>query len=215
MGASQLNDSQNVMKYSQYALNDSTYGGTTMALMLNTMEKKVASKQDSVDFVNKMKGMIGKYPGGQADDNILVKISTFYGAPQYANEVNTLLDETIAANPNNKMAWALKGQTALSNMDYETAIAANKKAIELDPKFIAVRFNLATAQRDKAMAIRDAANGNVTPEAKTLVDEAIANFNQIREEDPNHEIVQWKYPLAQCYYILGEQAKYEEIMALP
>jgi tetratricopeptide (TPR) repeat protein len=214
-GASELNDAENVMKYSQYALNDSAYGAPSMALLLNSMEKKVASKQDSVEFVNKLKGMIGKYPGGQADGAILGKITTFYGAPQYAGEVNKLLDETIAANPNNKMAWALKGQTALNNMDYETAITANKKAIELDPKFTQVRFNLATGQREKAMAMIDAANGNVTPEAKALVNEALANLNQIREEDPNHELVQWKYPLAQCYYILGEQAKYDEIMALP
>ena len=118
-GASELNDAENVMKYSQYALNDSAYGAPSMALLLNSMEKKVASKQDSVEFVNKLKGMIGKYPGGQADGAILGKITTFYGAPQYAGEVNKLLDETIAANPNNKMAWALKGQTALNNMDYE------------------------------------------------------------------------------------------------
>ena len=157
-GASELNDAENVMKYSQYALNDSAYGAPSMALLLNSMEKKVASKQDSVEFVNKLKGMIGKYPGGQADGAILGKITTFYGAPQYAGEVNKLLDETIAANPNNKMAWALKGQTALNNMDYETAIAANKKAIELDPKFTQVRFNLATGQREKAMAMIDAAN---------------------------------------------------------
>ena len=139
-GASELNDAENVMKYSQYALNDSAYGAPAMALMLNSMEKKVASKQDSVEFVNKLKGMIGKYPGGQADGAILGKITTFYGAPQYAGEVNKLLDETIAANPNNKMVWALKGQTALNNMDYETAITANKKAIELDPKFTQVRL---------------------------------------------------------------------------
>jgi hypothetical protein len=92
---------------------------------------------------------------------------------------------------------------------------ANKKAIELNPKFTQVRFNLATGQKDKAMTIIDAAGGNVTPEAKALVDEAIANFTQIREEDPDHEVVQWKYPLAQCYYILGNTAKYEETIALP
>ena len=214
-GASELNDIDNVTKYSEYAINDSTYGAPSMALLLGSLEKKVTTKQDSVEFVQKLKGMIGKYPGGQADDAILGKIVTFYGAPQYAGEVNTLLDETIAANPNNKMAWALKGQTALNNMDYDAAIAANQKAVDLDPKFTQVRFNLASSQREKAMAMIDAANGNLTADAKALVDAALANLTQIREEDPNHELVQWKYPLAQCYYILGEQAKYDEIMALP
>lgn len=214
-GASELNDDANVMKYSTFALNDSAYGAPSMNLMLSAMEKKVASKQDSVEYVQKIKGMIGKYPGGKADDAILGKIVSFYSAPQYASEVDKLLDETIAAHPNSDMAWALKGQTALNNMDYDTAISANQKAIEINPKFTQVRFNLATGQREKAMSIIDAAAGNVTPEAKALVNEAIANLNQIREEDPNHEIVQWKYPLAQCYYILGDNAKYEETMALP
>lgn len=214
-GASEINDSKNVMKYSTYALNDSAFGGPSMNLMLTAMEKQVASKQDSVEFVQKMKGMIGKYPGGKADDQILGRIVNFYSAPQYANEVDKLLDDAIAGNPNNVMAWALKGQTALNVMDYDAAIAANKKAIDLDPTFTLVRFNLAISQKDKAMKIIDASAGNVIPEAKTLVNDALANFNKIREDDPNHELVQWKYPLAQCYYILGENAKYEEIMALP
>lgn len=214
-GASELKDDANVMKYSTYALNDSAYGAPAMSLMLNAMEKKVASKQDSVEFVQKMKGMIGKYPVGKADDAILGKIVSFYSAPQYAAEIDKLLDETVAANPKSDMAWALKGQTALNKMDYDAAIIANKKAIELNPKFTQVRFNLATGQKDKAMTIIDAAGGNVTPEAKALVDEAIANFTQIRAEDPDHEVVQWKYPLAQCYYILGDTAKYEETIALP
>ncbi|MGP1466171.1 MAG: hypothetical protein ACTTJD_01010 [Porphyromonadaceae bacterium] len=214
-GASELNDLKSVKKYSVYALNDSTYGATSMHLFLSAMEKEVKSKEDSVNFVNTMKEYIGKFPAGQADDAILGKIVTFYSAPQYAAEVNKILEGAIAANPNNKMAWALKGQTALNSMDYDVAIAANAKAVAIDPTFTQVRFNLAASQKEKAMTIIDKAGGNVTDEAKALINEAIANLNIIREQDPNHELVQWRYPLAQCYYILGDNAKSEEIQALP
>lgn len=214
-GASEMNDFKNVQKYSMYALNDSVYGATSMHLLLTAMEKQVKTNEDSVKFVQTIKGYVGKYPGGKADDAVLGKIVMFYSKPQHAGEVEKILNDAIAANPNNKMAWALKGQTELYNMNYDAAIAANKKALEIDAKYTQVRFNLAASQKEKAMSIIDKAGGNMTEEAKALINEALANFNIIREQDPNHELVQWKYPLAQCYYILGDNAKYEEIQALP
>ncbi|RRD02985.1 tetratricopeptide repeat protein [Prevotella sp. OH937_COT-195] len=214
-GASEMNDFKNVQKYSMYALNDSVYGATSMHLLLTAMEKQVKTNEDSVKFVQTIKGYVGKYPGGKADDAVLGKIVMFYSKPQHAGEVEKILNDAIAANPNNKMAWALKGQTELYNMNYDAAIAANKKALEIDAKYTQVRFNLAASQKEKAMSIIDKAGGNMTEKAKALINEALANFNIIREQDPNHELVQWKYPLAQCYYILGDNAKYEEIQALP
>lgn len=214
-GASEMNDFKNVQKYSMYALNDSVYGATSMHLLLTAMEKQVKTNEDSVKFVQTIKGYVGKYPGGKADDAVLGKIVMFYSKPQHAGEVEKILNDAIAANPNNKMAWALKGQTELYKMNYDAAIAANKKALEIDAKYTQVRFNLAASQKEKAMSIIDKAGGNMTEEAKALINEALANFNIIREQDPNHELVQWKYPLAQCYYILGDNAKYEEIQALP
>lgn len=214
-GASETNNVDGVKKYSVYALNDSTYGATSMHLLLTAMEKQVKSKEDSLQFMNTLKGFIGKYPGGQADDAVLGKIVSFYSAPQYSGEVKKILEDAITANPANKMAWALKGQIALNDMDYDNAIAANAKAVAIDPTFTQVRFNLAAGLKEKAMTLIDKAGGNVTDDAKALVKDAISHLNIIREQDPNHELVQWRYPLAQCYYILGDTAKFEEIQALP
>ena len=140
---------------------------------------------------------------------------TFYSAPQYAGEIEKILNDAIAANANNKMAWALKGQTELFNNKYDDAIEANKKALEIDEKYTQVRFNLAASQREKGMALIDKAGGTLTEEAKALINEALENLKIVREQDPNHELVQWKYPMVQCYYILGDNAKVEEIQALP
>lgn len=214
-GASEINDLKSVQKYSTYALNDSTYGDKSMFLLLSAMEKQVKTKEDSVQFVQTMKGYIGKYPDGKADDAVLGKIVTFYSAPQYAGEIEKILNDAIAANANNKMAWALKGQTELFNNKYDDAIEANKKALEIDEKYTQVRFNLAASQREKGMALIDKAGGTLTEEAKALINEALENLKIVREQDPNHELVQWKYPMVQCYYILGDNAKVEEIQALP
>jgi tetratricopeptide (TPR) repeat protein len=218
-GASELNDAENVMKYSQYALNDSAYGAPSMALLLNSMEKKVASKQDSVEFVNKLKGMIGKYPGGQADGAILGKITTFYGAPQYAGEVNKLLDETIAANPNNKMAWALKGQVQMNNREWDAAVESYKKAIEIDPEFVQCVFNagvcLSTNAIDLKDQLADKQTGKLTTanadKVKAILADAKTFMERARELDPDQATVKWLYPLYQIYYNLGEKDKAAEL----
>ncbi len=77
------------------------------------------------------------------------------------------LSARLKANPSDLQGWAMLGWSYLGTGKYPEAIAAYRKAAELDPKSAAIKAGLSNAM------VR-AADGKVTPEALALIDEALA-----------------------------------------
>ena len=112
------------------------------------------------------------------------------------------------------MAWALKGESEMGDQKWADAIESYKKSLAMDPEFIQVQFNLALCQNNQAITLKDANGGNLTPEAKGLLQESIANLNQIKAKDPDHLTVNWPYTLYQAYYLIGDEANAKALEGL-
>ena len=63
-------------------------------------------------------------------------------------------------------------------------------------------------------SIKDANGGNLTPEAKSLLEESIANLTKIKEKDPNRETINWAYILYQAYYLIGNEEEAKKLESL-
>ena len=82
------------------------------------------------------------------------------------------------------------------------------------PSSFKCSFNLALCQNNQAITLKDANGGNLTPEAKGLLQESIANLNQIKAKDPDHLTVNWPYTLYQAYYLIGDEANAKALEGL-
>ena len=146
----------------------------------------------------------------------------YYSKPWLNAEKKAWLEQEISANPNNKMAWALKGETLMNEEKWDDAVAAYKKAVEIDPQFVQVIYNIGISLNSKAIALKDQlANKqtgrlSVADNQKVLdvLNESKGYLEKLREMDPNQEKTNWAYPLYQIYYALGDTAKADEMQNL-
>lgn len=132
------------------------------------------------------------------------------------------LNEEITIDPQNKMVWAIKGETEMREEKWDDAIASYKKAVEIDPSFVQVVFNIGTCYNSKAVALKDQLadkkTGRITAanaaKVKETLQPAKEYLEKAKELDPNRESVNWAYALYQVYYNLGDTAKSAEMEAL-
>ena len=142
---------------------------------------------------------------------------------EHPDKKQAWIDEEVTVIPDNKMAWAIKGETEMRAEKWDNAIASYKKALEIDPNFTAVIFNTGTCLNSKAIELKDKLSdkktGKLTTEnaakVKEVLNEAKTYLLKAQELDPNRESVNWAYALYQVYYSLGDKAKsaeYEKLL---
>jgi tetratricopeptide (TPR) repeat protein len=146
----------------------------------------------------------------------------YYVRAKDSQAMNAWVEEELAANPQNKMAWALKGEAQMNNREWDAAVASYQKAIEIDPTFVQVLFNAGVCLNSKAIDLKDELadknTGGLTPEnaekVKAILAESKVFLEKTKELDPYREKVNWAYPLYQIYYSLGDEAKAAEMEKL-
>lgn len=106
---------------------------------------------------------------------------------------------------------------------WDEAIASYKKALEIDPNFTAVVFNVGTSLNSKAIVVKDQLSDKKTgklttanaDKVKTILEEAKTYLLKAQELDPERKTVNWAYALYQVYYSLGDKVKsaeYEKLL---
>ena len=82
--------------------------------------------------------------------------------------------------------------------------AAYQAGVSLNSKAISMKDELADKKTGKLTV--DNAN-----KIKAVLNDAKNYLEKVRELDPNHETVDWRYALYQMYYSLGDNEKASEI----
>ena len=202
------NDYANATKYATIAQSDTTVAEEALNVRLTCMSAQLNTKEDSLKYLSELKELYNENPN---NNRFLALLWEYYTATNDKEAKKALLDNQLSVNPNNTIALALKGEFCMGESDWDGAIDAFKKSIEIDPNYIQVRSNLGLCQNNKAITLREASNGVLTDEAKTYVNAAIANLTTCREQDPNQESVRWAYTLYQAYYLIGNEAGMKEV----
>lgn len=214
-----LKDYANARKYALIAKQDTAQAKEANEILLFSQKESAKTKEDSLAYLQTIKDLHAENPNEQRYFNLLMD---YFSKSTNSEEKNAWLNEEIAKNPNNKMAWALKGESDMNAQKWDEAIASYKKAIELDPDFVQVIFNTGVCLNSKAIDLKDkladkktggltTANAN---KVKTVLNEALTYMENSRELDPNREKVNWAYPLYQIYYSLKNDAKAAEMEQL-
>ena len=212
-------DYAKAVKYANEAMKDPAKANDAQEILIFSQKDNCKTASDSTAYLNTLKDLHAKNPDSERYFGLLID---YYSKPWLNAEKKAWLEQEISANPNNKMAWALKGETLMNEEKWDDAVAAYKKAVEIDPQFVQVIYNIGISLNSKAIALKDQlANKqtgrlSVADNQKVLdvLNESKGYLEKLREMDPNQEKTNWAYPLYQIYYALGDTAKADEMQNL-
>lgn len=201
-------------KYADIAIQDSAMRKDAMNFKFAIAQRNLKTHADSVNYVNKLKTM---YAADPKNEMAFSTLCNMYSGLKMDNELQALLKEKLAADPNNFTAWAMKGQILMNenskkeNANWDECIECFKKASEIDNSNVVVLTYLGFSINAKASQI----NGNAAAQ-KTLYKEAAGYLEHAKELDPNREKANWAYPLYQCYYQIygANDARTKELEAM-
>ena len=132
-------------------------------------------------------------------------------------EANQMLDEAIAANPQNAEFYNVKGTLYENQKEPEKAFEFYKKAIEIKPDYAKGQFDVGRYYFNKAVQKRDEINKlsgaayqkAVANELNPLYKEALPYLEKAYQLDPENNDA--KNALRNIYYFLGDEAKLNEL----
>ncbi len=217
--AYQDKDFANAEKYAAVAAQDPAKAKEANEILLFSKKDNSKTHADSVAYRDMVMELHKQNPDEERFYNLLMD---YYTRPGRSEEMKAWLNDEIAANPNNKMNWALKGELEMNARQWDDAVASYQKAIEMDPSFVQCVFNAGVCLNSKAIDLKDQLadknTGNLTKanadKVKAILAEAKDFLERSKQLDPDREKVNWAYPLYQIYYSLGDQANAAEMEKL-
>ena len=178
------------------AMKDPQEYENALNLKLEILGDGLKTHEDSLNYCNKLKDIYAEHK----TDGVMEKLyNTLYGIGQ-KDAAFKVLDDALAANPNNFVALADKGLGILNEKPEEAAIYL-KKACKLNSDNAVIQTYTGTALSLQAQNTED-------PNAKrALYQEAIKYFDKAKELDPDRQISNWGYNRYNAYYnYYGEDA---------
>ncbi len=187
-------------------------------ILLFSKRENCKTAADSAAFISDLMALHKAKPQENRYFNMLI---SYYN--EHPDKKQAWINEEVTIVPDNKMAWAIKGETEMRAGKWDDAIASYKKALEIDPNFTAVVFNIGTSLNSKAIETKDKLadkkTGRLTTDnaakVKAILNEAKTYLLKAQELDPERKSVNWAYALYQVYYSLGDKeksAEYEKLL---
>lgn len=189
--AYQAKDLARCEKYCDIAMKDEGQKKDALNLKLYTMKDGLKTREDSLNYVNKLKDI---YAQDNSNEVILDNLNGMYSSLKMEKEQLELLDAAIAANPKNFVALADKGMYYIQKNDADNAIKSLKEALEIQPENVVVMTYLGACLNVKASNLQDP-NGR-----KVVYGEAIKYLDKAKELDPEKAQANWGYNRYQAYY---------------
>ena len=197
-------------EYAEKALKCEDVKENAEQYLVSALTKNLKTKADTLTYIKKLNDINA--------DKYMAQMASLYNQVGEKALSEKILNDAIAKDPNNKMAYAIKGENAMNARDWDEAIKNFKKTVEIDPEFTAVWFNLGVCASTKGFDLNEqlSENGRITTEndakVKDALKEAVGYYEKVRQLDPNREKVSnWPYQLRMIYNALGEKDKAEEI----
>jgi hypothetical protein len=194
-------------KYAAYAIGDKERGADAQKIQLAAMQSQLKSKADTVAYVQKLENMIAKDPNNEA---IFGALSSLYINMGQGDKADKMINDRLAANPNDYTALIQKGSIETERKNYDAAAAALEKALPLAPDDnMRVTLNAAIGQCyfDKAQDRVNNFKGVLSPQAReqfnVVYNKAIQYLEAAKKLDVLKEQKRmWAYQLYGAYYFV-------------
>ena len=216
--AYQDKDYATAKKYAEVATQFPEKEDDAINMKLFIQKETATTHADSVAYLAELKKLHAAKPDKEQYFNLLQE---YYSRANDAAAMKAWAKEETGLDAQNKMAWALLGEAEMNSENWQGAIDAFKKAVELDPNWTPCVFNIAVCLQSKARALQDQLtdkNGNITKvnfeKVKDVLREAVPYLEKAKELDPERKETHWSYLLYNIYYNLDEKAKMTELEAI-
>ena len=197
-------------EYAEKALKCEDVKENAEQYLVSALTKNLKTKADTLTYIKKLNDINA--------DKYMAQMASLYNQVGEKALSEKILNDAIAKDPNNKMAYAIKGENAMNEKNWDEAIKNFKKTVEIDPDFVAVWFNLGVCASSKGFDLNEqlSENGRITAEndakVKDALKEAVGYYEKVRQLDPNREKVSnWPYQLRMLYNAIGDTEKANEI----
>ena len=204
-------DFANAAKYAKEAFGDERVHDQAEQIFRMSLERNLNTREDSLKYVDVLKEMdIDKY---------FIQISNLYIDMGMQDKVQSLVDEALAKNPDNKMALFTQGTLKTDKKEYKSALEDYLKVVKIDPNFVYGWFNLAACYGNIADDIQlkkaDKSGrlfGDDLKACSEAYEGAADALEHVRTLDPNHETIKnWPMLLRMYYNRMGKTDKAKEI----
>lgn len=184
-------DMAQALKYCDVAMNSDEYKKQALNIKLEVLKGDLKTHEDSLKYIDNLKDLYAK----DAKNEILLdNLNSMFASMRMDKEQLELLDNALAADPNNFVALADKGMYYIAKNDADNAIKNLKKALEIQPENGAVMVYLGACLNVKASNLQDP-NGR-----KVVYQESIKYLDKAKELDPEKKQYNWGYNRYQAYY---------------
>ena len=173
------------------AMKDPQEYENALNLKLEILGDGLKTHEDSLSYCNKLKDIYAEHK----TDGVMEKLYNVLSATGDKAGAEKVLDDALAANPNNFVALADKGLGLLNENPAEAAKYL-KKAVELKSDNAALQTYAGTAISITAQNTEDPA------QKKALYQEAIKYYDKAKELDPDRLNSNWGYNRYNAYYNL-------------
>lgn len=200
-------------KYINIAMADTSTAKDAEEVKIYILQQQLHSKADTLNYISELKKMnASKY---------FATIASLYNQIGEKATADKMINDQLAANPKDKMAWAIKGEGYMNDKKWDEAIDAFKKTIEIDPNFLEVYYNLGVCSSSKGFDLNQQLSDKMghlsaanTDKVRACLNDAKTYYEKVRELDPNREKINWAPQLRMIYNALGDKAKADEISAI-
>ncbi|MBQ7421113.1 MAG: hypothetical protein IJV27_03090, partial [Prevotella sp.] len=205
--ALQANDYANAEKYAGYALNDPERGADAQKIQLAAMQGQLKTHADSLAYVEKLEGILAK----DADNDVVLStLCSLYSNMGQAEKADKMLNDKLAADPNNYPALMMKGQIESQKKNYEEAAQYLEKALvqaKDDDTKIALNSAIGECYFFKAQDRVNNYKGVLSPAAREQFNVVYNKAIKFLEEAKNLDVAKtqkrnWAYPLYGSYYFV-------------
>ena len=194
-------------KYAGLALGDAERGADAQKIQLAAMQAQLKNHEDSVAYVGKLEDLLAKNPN---DDVVLSTLCALYSNMGEGEKAEKMLDDKLAADPNNYSALMIKGQIESQKKNYDAAAENLEKALaqapDEDTKCV---LNAAVGECYfyKAQERVNNYKGVLSPAAReqfnVVYEKAIQYLEAAKKLDVMKEHKRsWAYPLYGSYYFV-------------
>ena len=184
-------DMAQALKYCDVAMNSDEYKKQALNIKLEVLKGDLKTHEDSLKYINNLKDL---YANDAKNEILLDNLNSMFASMRMDKEQLELIDNALAADPNNFVALADKGMYYIAKNDADNAIKNLKKALEIKPENGAVMVYLGACLNVKASNLQDP-NGR-----KVVYQEAIKYLDKAKELDPEKKQYNWGYNRYQAYY---------------
>ena len=195
--AYQDKDMAKALELADVALKDPQEYENALNLKLEILGDGLKTKDDSLKYVENLKSLYAEHK----TNGVMEKLyNTLIGVGQAA-EADKIIDEALAADPNNFVALADKGLSLLQAQKAEEAVKYLKRAYDVKNDNAIIATYAGTAYVVQAQNVEDPAK------KKELYKQAIEMFDKAKELDPDMLQAKWGYNRYNAYYnYYGENA---------